>query len=117
MPGYTVARGGRHLPTIARPVSALSFRKPGELAAPLPAFEPACSRDDNQHLASPQLETVWSVLETPGDAARLLIGVLVCLRLVVNLFTPAQGRDPYRRWFYLGLFVVPLAPIAAIATW
>jgi len=69
------------------------------------------------HLASPQIETVWSVFETPGDAARLVIGVLVCLWLVINLFTPAQGTDPYRSWFYLGLFVVPLALIAAIATW
>jgi hypothetical protein len=43
------------------------------------------------HLASPQLETVWSVFETPGDAARLLIGLLVCLWLVVQLFTAAQG--------------------------
>ena len=69
------------------------------------------------HLASPQLETIWSVFETPGDAARLAIGLLVCLWLVINLFTPAKGRDPYRSWFSLGLFVVPLALIAAIATW
>ncbi len=69
------------------------------------------------HLASPQLETVWSVFETPGDAARLVIGLLVCLWLVFNLFTPAKGADPYRTWFYLGLFVIPLALIAAIATW
>ena len=69
------------------------------------------------HVASPQLETVWSVFETPSDAARLAIGLLVCLWLVVNLFTPPKGVDPYRTWFYLGLFVVPLALISAIATW
>jgi hypothetical protein len=69
------------------------------------------------HVASPQLETVWSVFETPGDAARLAIGLLVCLWLVVHLFTAPKGADPYRTWFYLGLFVIPLALISAIATW
>jgi hypothetical protein len=69
------------------------------------------------HVASPQQETVWSVFEAPGDAARLAIGLLVCLWLVVHLFTPPKGTDPYRSWFYLGLFVVPLALISVIATW
>ena len=69
------------------------------------------------HLASPQLETVWSVFETPGDAARLVIGLLVCLWLIVQLFTAPKDADPYRTWFYLGLFVIPLALICAIATW
>jgi hypothetical protein len=68
------------------------------------------------HLASPQLETVWSVFETPGDAARLLIGLLVCLWLVAQLFTAPRDADPYRTWFYLGLFVIPLTLISAIAT-
>src|SRR5579871_3615465 len=60
-------------------------------------------------VAAPQLETVWSVFETPGDAARMALGLFVCLWLIYHLFTPLKGPDPYRIWFYLGLGLLPLA--------
>ena len=68
-------------------------------------------------ISAPQSETVWSAYETPGDLIRLALGFIVCLWILFNLFTPPKDADAYRTWVYLGLALVPLALICAIAIW
>ncbi len=68
-------------------------------------------------VSSPQLETVWTAFETPSDVALMTLGFLVCLWLVIHLFTPPKDPDPYRTWFYLGLVLLPLGVICAIVIW
>ena len=68
-------------------------------------------------VSSPQSETIWSVYETPGDLIRLALGILVCLWILLQLFMPPKDAEAYRTWVYLGLAVVPLAIIFAIAVW
>jgi hypothetical protein len=68
-------------------------------------------------VSSPQSETIWSVYETPGDLIRMALGILVCLWILLQLFMPPKDAEAYRTWVYLGLAVVPLAIIFAIAVW
>jgi hypothetical protein len=68
-------------------------------------------------VSSPQSETLWTVYETPGDLARLILGTGVCLWLVVNLFILPKDASAYRTWIYLGAIVVPLGLMLTIAIW
>jgi len=68
-------------------------------------------------VAGPQLETVWTALETPSDVARMVLGFFVCLWLIYHLFTPPKDPDPYQTWFFLGLVLLPLALICTAAIW
>jgi hypothetical protein len=68
-------------------------------------------------VSSPQSETIWSAYETPGDLIRLALGLLVCIWIIVQLFTVPKDPDRYRTWVYLGLVAVPFAVICAIAVW
>jgi succinate dehydrogenase hydrophobic anchor subunit len=38
------------------------------------------------HVASPQMEHIWSLYETPSDLIRVALGFAVCVWLVLNLF-------------------------------
>src|SRR5271163_3896000 len=60
-------------------------------------------------VASPEVEHIWSVYETPGDLIRVMLGFAVCVWLVVHLFVPPRDEAGYRIWFYLGFLLIPLA--------
>jgi hypothetical protein len=68
-------------------------------------------------VASPQVESIWSVYETPGELIRIALGGAVCCWLVVHLFIPPKDADGYRIWLYLGLAVLPLAFLCAFIIW
>ena len=68
-------------------------------------------------VASPQVENIWSVFETPGDLIRVALGFAVCAWFVVNLFILPKDADAYRTWLYLGLAVLPLSLLCAIVVW
>ena len=68
-------------------------------------------------VASPQIERLSSVYETPGDLIRVLMGVAVCAWFVVNLFILPKDADAYRTWMYLGLVLLPLAILCAFVVW
>jgi len=68
-------------------------------------------------VASPQIERLSSVYETPGDLIRVLMGVGVCAWFVVNLFVLPKDAGAYRTWMYLGLALLPLAVLCAFVVW
>jgi hypothetical protein len=68
-------------------------------------------------VASPQIERLSSIYETPGDLIRVLMGVGVCGWFVVNLFILPKDAGAYRIWTYLGLMLLPLATLCAYVVW
>jgi hypothetical protein len=68
-------------------------------------------------VASPQIESIWSVFETPGDLIRVALGFAVCAWFVVNLFILPIEAEAYRTWLYLGIAVLPLSLLCAIVIW
>ncbi len=68
-------------------------------------------------VASPQIERLSSVYETPGDLIRVLMGVGVCAWFVVNLFILPRDAGAYRTWMYLGLALLPLSVLCAFVVW
>ena len=68
-------------------------------------------------VASPQVENLWSLFETPGDLIRVALGFAVCAWLVVNLFIVPKDADAYRTWMYLGIVLLPLSVLCAIVVW
>jgi hypothetical protein len=68
-------------------------------------------------VASPQTEHFWSAYETPGDLIRIGLGLSVCLWLAVHVFILPKDAEAYRTWLYLGLAVLPLAILCAVAIW
>lgn len=68
-------------------------------------------------VASPQIERLSSIYETPGDLIRVLMGVGVCAWFVVNLFILPRDAGAYRIWMYLGLLLLPLAALCAYVIW
>jgi hypothetical protein len=68
-------------------------------------------------VASPQIETLSSLYETPGDLIRVLLGVAVCAWFIVNVFKLPKDSGAYRIWMYLGLAVLPLALLCAFVVW
>jgi hypothetical protein len=68
-------------------------------------------------VASPQVENIWSVFETPADLFRVALGVAVCAWLIVHIFIPPKDPDGYRVWLYLGLAVLPFSVLCAIVVW
>jgi hypothetical protein len=69
------------------------------------------------HVAMPQKAGVWTLLETPGDLVRLLLGFAVCFWLALQV--PAMPKDvqAFRTWLYLGLAAVPFAVVCIIGIW
>src|SRR6202035_1530634 len=59
-------------------------------------------------VASPQIETLSSLYETPGDLIRVALGFSVCVWFIVNLFILPKDAGAYRTWLYLGVAVLPL---------
>jgi hypothetical protein len=68
-------------------------------------------------VASPQIERLSSIYETPGDLIRVLMGVGVCAWFVANVFILPKDAGAYRTWMYLGLGLLPLSLLCAFAIW
>lgn len=68
-------------------------------------------------VASPQMEHLTSLYETPGDLIRVLLGFGVCAWFIVNLFILPKDPGAYRTWMYLGLTVLPLLLLCAFVVW
>jgi hypothetical protein len=68
-------------------------------------------------VASPQIENIWSLSETPGDLIRVMLGFAVCTWFVVNVFILPKDADAYRTWLYLGIPILPLSLFCAIKVW
>jgi hypothetical protein len=68
-------------------------------------------------VASPQIERLSSIYETPGDLVRVLMGVGVCAWFIVNLFRLPKDAGAYRTWMYLGLAILPLSVLCAVVVW
>jgi hypothetical protein len=68
-------------------------------------------------VAAPQVETIRTVLETPGDLIRVGLGFTVCLWLIANIFILPKDAGAYRTWTYLGPALLPLSLLCAIVVW
>jgi F0F1-type ATP synthase membrane subunit a len=68
-------------------------------------------------VASPQVEHVWSLWETPSDLIRVVLGVAVCIWLLVHLFIVPKDPGGYRTWLYLGVIILPLSILCTVAIW
>jgi hypothetical protein len=68
-------------------------------------------------VASPQIERLTSLYETPGDLIRVLMGVGVCAWFIVNLFILPKDAGAYRTWMYMGIALLPLAVLCAFVVW
>jgi hypothetical protein len=68
-------------------------------------------------VASPQIETIRSVFETPGDLIRVALGFAVCAWFVINLFILPKDPGAYRTWLYMGLALLPLSLLCTFVVW
>jgi hypothetical protein len=68
-------------------------------------------------VASPQLEHLGSLYETPSDLIRVGLGFAVCVWLIANVFILPKDAEAYRIWLYLGVAVLPLSVLCAIIAW
>ncbi|MGA8901978.1 hypothetical protein [Bradyrhizobium sp.] len=68
-------------------------------------------------VASPQMERLSSIYETPGDLIRVLMGVGVCAWFIINVFKLPKDSGAYRTWMYMGLAVLPLSLLCAFVVW
>jgi hypothetical protein len=68
-------------------------------------------------VASPQVETLRSMLETPDEFIRVVLGFGLCIFFVVNLFIPPRDVEAYRTWMYLGPVLLPLSVLCAVVVW
>jgi hypothetical protein len=68
-------------------------------------------------VASPQLEHLWSLYETPSDLIRVGLGFAVCMWLVANVFILPKDAEAYRIWLYLGVAILPLSLLCAVVIW
>jgi hypothetical protein len=68
-------------------------------------------------VASPQMERLTSLYETPGDLIRVMIGVAVCAWFIVNVFRLPKDGGAYRTWMYMGVGLLPLAALCAYVVW
>jgi hypothetical protein len=68
-------------------------------------------------VASPQNETIWSSYETPGDLVRLILGVVVCIFLIVNIFRLPKDVGWSSTWTHMGPVLVALAVLCAYVIW
>lgn len=68
-------------------------------------------------VASPQVEHMGSLWETPSDVVRVLLGAAVCGWLLVHAFILPKDAGGYRTWLYLGLAMLPLSVLVAVVIW
>ncbi len=65
----------------------------------------------------PQSESIWSAYETPGDLARLIIGLCAAGWIALQLFKLPKDPGAARTWLFVGIAAVPFALICAVAIW
>jgi hypothetical protein len=68
-------------------------------------------------VASPQLEHIWSLWESPSDLVRVALGLAVCAWLLVHIFVLPKDPGGYRIWLYLGVAILPLSVLCAVVIW
>jgi len=68
-------------------------------------------------VASPQIEKLRTVFETPHDLIRVALGIALCTWCIVNIFILPKDAEAYRTWLYLGITVLPLALLCAVVIW
>jgi hypothetical protein len=68
-------------------------------------------------VASPQIERLSSLYETPDDLIRVGLGFAVCAWLVANIFILPKDAGAYRTWLYLGVAILPLSVLCAFVVW
>lgn len=68
-------------------------------------------------VASPQMERLSTIYETPGDLIRVLMGAAVCAWFIVNVFRLPKDSGAYRTWMYMGLALLPLGGLCAYVVW
>jgi hypothetical protein len=67
--------------------------------------------------ASPQVENIWSIFETPGDLIRVAVGLVACAWFTAHIFIPPRDPNAYATWLYLGPAVLPLSVLCAVVIW
>lgn len=68
-------------------------------------------------VATPQIEKIWTVFETPDDLIRVALGFALCVWCLINLFILPKDAEAYRTWLYLGLAVLPLSLLCTFVVW
>jgi len=68
-------------------------------------------------VATPQIEKIWSVFETPDDLIRVALGFALCTWCIANVFILPKDAEAYRTWLYLGLAVLPLSLLCTFVIW
>jgi hypothetical protein len=68
-------------------------------------------------VASPQVEHMWTIWETPDDVIRVALGAGVCFWLIIHIFILPKDEAGYRTWLYMGLAIVPLSILCAVVIW
>jgi hypothetical protein len=68
-------------------------------------------------VAAPQVENIWSVLETPSDFIRVVVGFALCAWFVINLFILPRDPEAFRIWMYLGPVILPLSGLCVVVGW
>jgi hypothetical protein len=68
-------------------------------------------------VASPQVEKLRSVFETPDDLIRVVLGFALCTWCLVNIFILPKDAGAYRTWLYMGFALLPLALLCAFVVW
>jgi hypothetical protein len=68
-------------------------------------------------VAHPQMETIWSLHETPSDLLRVALGLGVVIWLAVNIFQVPKDPGVFRTWLYLGPVLIPLAVLCTAVIW
>jgi hypothetical protein len=68
-------------------------------------------------VASPQIENIRSLLETPGDLVRVGLGFIACAWLLANIFILPRDAEAYRTWMFLGISILPLSLLCAFVVW
>jgi hypothetical protein len=67
--------------------------------------------------ASPQVENIWSIFETPGDLIRVAVGLAACAWFTAHIFIPPRDPSAYKTWLYLGPALLPLSLLCAVVVW
>jgi hypothetical protein len=67
--------------------------------------------------ASPQIENIWSILETPGDFIRVVVGFVACAWFTAHIFIPPRDPSAYETWLYLGPAILPISILCAVVVW
>ena len=68
-------------------------------------------------VSRPQSETIWTAYETPADLIRMISGYVICVGLMIYLFTTPKDAASHRVLLYVGAAVVPFALICLLANW